>query len=72
MFVRFPFDDECARMLGDILLLFFLTLVVFSEEEKETPGVDAFVFLLRVFGVTTYSIIVCISTFLRAICLSKL
>ena len=46
------------------LLLFFLTLVVFSEEEKETPGVDAFVFLLRVFGVTTCSIIVYISTFL--------
>jgi len=42
-------------------LLFFL-IFVFSEEEKETPGVDAFVFLLRVFGVTTYSIIVCISS----------
>ena len=44
---------------------------MFSEEEKETPGVDAFVFLLRVFGVTTYSIVY---TFLlsRANCVSKL
>ena len=62
MFVRFPFDDECARMLGDIFVVVLFNIVVFSEEEKETPGVDAFVFLLRVFGVTTYSIIVCISS----------
>jgi len=45
---------------------------VFSEEEKETPGVDAFVFLLRVFGVTTYSIIVCTFLLSRANCVSKL
>ena len=41
---------------------------MFSEEEKETPGVDAFVFLLRVFGVTTYSIIVCTFLLSRASC----
>ena len=34
MFVRFPFDDECARMLGDIVVVLFNTRRVLRRRKR--------------------------------------
>ena len=38
MFVRFPFDDECARMLGDVVVVLFNTRVLRGRKRNPRRG----------------------------------
>ena len=38
MFVRFPFDDECARMLGDIVVVLFNIRVLRGRKRNPRRG----------------------------------